>query len=195
MSSPLRNCSLCNQTFWSTEPPSEVTACPGCSAMTDTTPHPGLVELSADFGEHPRFVSLSALPPEKRVPPRRDGTRPGLMVPRRLAQISGSPSPEPPRQEAVPSPQNLLQERRLGFNCPSCFVVLIIKEPDQYDGRAAPCPSCGVAILPPRLAVQSPFTLISPPLPPPLPPTPRARQPRAFGRHRAIHNPAEPEMA
>jgi|GEM_PF-6489457 len=195
MSSPLRNCSLCNQTFWSTEPPSEIMICPGCTAISSSTPDPGFQD--ADSAAPLRFVSLSALPPEKRVPPRRDGTRPGLMVPRRLAQMSGPPPLEPPRQGSVSQPQDLLHERRLGFNCPSCFVVLVIKDPDQYDGRAAPCPSCGIAILPPRLAVQSPFTLISPPLPPatPLLGSIRTRQPKTFGRHRAVHDPLESEVA
>ena len=54
---------------------------------------------------------------------------------------------------------------RLGFNCPSCFSVLYIKDPDGYDGRAAPCPYCMVSILPPRVVPQSPFMLVSNPRP------------------------------
>ena len=41
--------------------------------------------------------------------------------------------------------------RPLGFNCPSCGVVLTIPNPQAYDGRPAPCPGCAVLVLPPRI--------------------------------------------
>jgi hypothetical protein len=52
--------------------------------------------------------------------------------------------------------------KQIGFNCPSCLAILIIKQPENYDGQAAPCPNCGVVILPPRVAPPSPFTLLAP---------------------------------
>jgi len=39
----------------------------------------------------------------------------------------------------------------LGFNCPACRVILVIRDPDAYDGQAAPCPHCGVHVMPPRV--------------------------------------------
>ncbi len=51
--------------------------------------------------------------------------------------------------------------KQLGFNCPSCFTILIIKDPASYDGRAAPCPYCSKVIIPPKVAPESPFTLIT----------------------------------
>jgi predicted RNA-binding Zn-ribbon protein involved in translation (DUF1610 family) len=53
-----------------------------------------------------------------------------------------------------------VQEKKIGFNCPACLAVLIIKQPDNYDGSAAPCPNCGTHILPPRIANVSPFKLL-----------------------------------
>lgn len=41
--------------------------------------------------------------------------------------------------------------RPLGFNCPSCGVVLTIQDPRSYDGRPAPCPQCAVLVVPPRI--------------------------------------------
>jgi hypothetical protein len=41
--------------------------------------------------------------------------------------------------------------RPLSFDCPACSVVLVIREPEAYDGAAAPCPHCRVQILPPRI--------------------------------------------
>jgi hypothetical protein len=129
----------------------------------------GEIPVPAPVGNDgpPRFVSLSALPPEKRMPPRHDGVRPGMFVPRRLEPLSGAattpslkalalkpPSPTPTALEPAGFP-------RLGFNCPSCFTVLFIKNPAEYDGRAAPCPYCRAAILPPRMAPASPFILIA----------------------------------
>ena len=41
--------------------------------------------------------------------------------------------------------------RPIGFNCPSCGVVLTIADPGKYDGRPAPCPHCAVLVVPPRI--------------------------------------------
>jgi hypothetical protein len=43
----------------------------------------------------------------------------------------------------------------LGFNCPACAVILVIRQPENYDGSAAPCPHCGVQILPPRIVYST----------------------------------------
>jgi hypothetical protein len=71
---------------------------------------------------------------------------------------------------------------RLGFNCPSCFTVLFIKDPGAYDGRAAPCPYCRVAIMPPRVAPLSPFILVAEAAPAQreLPPVPRTSRWKPF---------------
>ena len=110
----------------------------------------------------PRFAPLSALPPERRLPPRR-GSQPA------------GPTPPPPPQQiaprelpgtAHPNPAKQLSKiKQIGFNCPSCLAILIIKQPENYDGQAAPCPNCSVVILPPRIAPASPFTLLGPPNP------------------------------
>jgi predicted RNA-binding Zn-ribbon protein involved in translation (DUF1610 family) len=51
-------------------------------------------------------------------------------------------------------------ERPVSFTCPACMVVLMVRQPASYDGRPAPCPHCGVSILPPRIAAAaSPFDL------------------------------------
>jgi predicted RNA-binding Zn-ribbon protein involved in translation (DUF1610 family) len=55
-------------------------------------------------------------------------------------------------------------ERPLGFNCPACGVVLVVRKPDDYDGGPAPCPRCGVQILPPRI-VHSTATFDLHPMP------------------------------
>jgi hypothetical protein len=60
------------------------------------------------------------------------------------------------------------QERRIGFNCPACLAILVIKQPESYDGTAAPCPNCQSIILPPRVVPSSPFTLASQPKSPAL---------------------------
>ncbi len=63
-------------------------------------------------------------------------------------------STTPVARQAAPV---VLTNRPIGFNCPACSVVLVIREPEKYDGQAAPCPHCGVAILPPRVAHGNPF--------------------------------------
>ena len=108
-----------------------------------------------------RFAPLSALPPDRRLPPRRAGETAGPMAPPTAPpqiaprQLPGLPQPSPAKQ--------LSRITQIGFNCPSCLAILIIKQPEQYDGQAAPCPNCGVSILPPRIAPTSPFVLLSPP--------------------------------
>lgn len=177
-SGPIQVCSFCGQSYWSMAATgSDCEVCPAC--MGAAVPAAAARNASEPYDtqtERPRFVTLSALPPEKRLLPRSDGTRPGLMVPRRLAQMEDTPrsAPEsssnppsrvvsPPAEEAVPLPVFPPTFRPLGFNCPSCFTVLVIKDPESYDGRAAPCPYCNVAIMPPRIAPPSPFTLLEPP--------------------------------
>jgi hypothetical protein len=185
MSSPIRACSICAESFWSIGPEGVVLeVCPVCAALAEPQPEPATEEEGP-----PRFVSLSALPPDKRMPPRREG-RPGLFVPRRLEQISGGVSVPPmPAMPPVSSPPLPLAPPmpsgpQLGFNCPSCFTVLFIKEPQQYDGRAAPCPYCGVTILPPRVAPPSPFLLVAPaPAGALTPPTSRTSRWKPFRRN------------
>jgi hypothetical protein len=63
--------------------------------------------------------------------------------------------------------------RKVGFNCPACLAILVIKQPDNYDWTAAPCPNCQTVILPPRIVPPSPFRFAASPLemtpePPPL---------------------------
>ena len=203
-SAPIRMCSVCGQSYWSMgAPASECEACPSCmgAAMPAGVANPA-DETQESEPERPRFVTLSALPPEKRLPRRRDGTRPGLTVPRRLAEKCGlppanlepppSPSPpvrdstSPPALHAAPVSVPLVTLRQLGFNCPSCFTVLVIKDPENYDGRAAPCPCCFVSIMPPRIAPPSPFTLVErpPPVAADAPPPGRPSRWKTFGPHR-----------
>lgn len=109
---------------------------------------------TAAYVGHPRFAPLSALPPDKRLPKLRSeippATAPGGLAPR---QLPGIPSAKPVMSQPA---------KQIGFNCPSCLAILIIRQPEAYDGGAAPCPGCGVSILPPRIAaVSSPFTLLS----------------------------------
>lgn len=188
MSNPLRACDHCGQSFWSAGGHAPDNACPACQQVARIAPEQAspVAPGSEDARDRPRFVTLSALPPEKRVLPRNDGTRPGLMVPRRLTEMRGhAPSlpVAPPRAETAPvrpeplvppvveppvpvapppvqPPVPLAANRQLGFNCPSCYTVLVIKDPGSYDGRAAPCPYCAVTIIPPRIAPPSPFTLV-----------------------------------
>jgi hypothetical protein len=76
-------------------------------------------------------------------------------IDRASARGTAALTPVPPRlARPDPVPQ-------LGFNCPSCFAVLFIKNPGEYDGRAAPCPHCQENILAPRVAPASPFVLIA----------------------------------
>jgi hypothetical protein len=64
--------------------------------------------------------------------------------------------PRVPRhqREAIESEEAMVR-RPLGFNCPACGVILIIREPDKYGGEAAPCPHCAVQILPPRIVYSA----------------------------------------
>lgn len=106
-----------------------------------------------------RFAPLSSLPPGQRIPTRRattpSATQQAVISGIEPRQLPGMP-PVNPGKLAVPFKQ-------IGFNCPSCLAILIIKQLETYDGQAAPCPSCGVVILPPRIAAPvSPFTLLSP---------------------------------
>lgn len=195
MSGPIRACSVCGESFWSMGPEAlQGDICPVCAHMDEL---PAAVE---DSRERPtRSVCLSALPLAKGMPARTDGPRPGLVVPRRLAGDFTGKAAVLPRVEPVPAepaPSGLMtNSRQLGFNCPSCFTVLYIKEPHQYDGRAAPCPHCRVTILPPRIAPPSPFLLIAPPLPLPaaLPkPGLRSGKWKPFKQHGLL--PVEPEL-
>ena len=186
MSGPIRACSVCGESFWSMGPEAlRGDICPVCAHIDEL---PGAVEDSREGP--PRFVCLSALPLARRMPARTDGTRPGLVVPRRLSADFTARAAVPAALEPVPAepaPSGLItNSRQLGFNCPSCYTVLYIKEPQQYDGRAAPCPHCLVTILPPRIAPPSPFLLIAPP--PPLPavlpgPEPRLGKWKPFKQH------------
>lgn len=210
-SGPIQVCTVCGQSYWSTGVPAENGfACPACQgAAIPVLGCPPFVEPREIQPERPRFVSLSALPLDQRLPRRRDGTKPGPVVPRRLAEVSTTnlpppdPLPEPPVPHLAspvcptPEPKPLGAARQLGFNCPSCFTVLVIKNPDTYDGRAACCPYCSVTILPPRIAQPSPFTLVATPqtgdgtLPPP-----RPSRWRRFGRHQSEgSSPLDEEVA
>ena len=109
-----------------------------------------------------RFAPLSAQPEGKGLPSRRDQAGPALspstsISPRQLPGVPHSTAARQTQPTALPAPQ----DKQLGFNCPSCLTILIIKQPQSYDGQAAPCPHCGVVILPPRIASPSPFTLLS----------------------------------
>jgi len=164
MSSPIRACSNCGESFSLVGPEGAIQeVCPVCAAPAVPEPH---AESNRD--DPPRFVSLSELPPDKRMPPRRDH-RPGLFEPRRFEEMAGGVvAPPAPSLPAVSSPQPMPPAPpmpsgpQLRFNCPSCFTVLLINEPQQYDGHAAPCPHCGVTILPPRVALADPLPLVSP---------------------------------
>ncbi len=70
------------------------------------------------------------------------------------------PVATPAVRAPVPVPAIPAALQQIGFNCPSCFTVLVIKDPSSYDGRAAPCPYCAVTILPPRVAPPSPFKVL-----------------------------------
>lgn len=99
-----------------------------------------------------RFAALSTLPESRRMPPRRDvplakHQRTGTVA------LTGSPAPVP----ALLPPAS---SRQMGFNCPGCFTVLIIRDPVTYDGCPAPCPTCGMRIQPPRQMPDSPFSIV-----------------------------------
>ncbi len=113
-----------------------------------------------------RFAPLSALPEGRGLPARRDEVGPSAppsasITPR---QLPGIPHAAAARQVPVMLPTALPapQDKQIGFNCPSCMTILIIKQPTSYDGQPAPCPYCGVVILPPRVATPSPFKLLAP---------------------------------
>jgi hypothetical protein len=168
-----------------TQTPGYASVLPPGHPSSATPPQPsfgegfGSVSPAPGF-ENARFAPLSALPPEKRLPPRRGTPGPPVaatqstqIAPR---ELPGIVHPNPARQ--------ISRIKQIGFNCPSCLAILIIKQPEHYDGQAAPCPNCNVVILPPRIAPASPFTLLggpnsSAPYPPPtvvptmLPPMPR----------------------
>jgi hypothetical protein len=119
-----------------------------------------------------RFAPLSALPPDKRLPPRRDTYEAQRQQEQAQAQQALAPTAPPaiaPRERpgtahANPARQ-LMSVKQIGFNCPSCLAILIIKQPENYDGQAAPCPNCAVVILPPRIAPTTPFALSAGQLP------------------------------
>lgn len=87
-----------------------------------------------------------------------------------------------PQPQLQPPPAAMLpavSARQLGFNCPACFTVLIIKDPTTYDGRPAPCPTCGIRILPPQRVPESPFQIVH--RAPQAQVLPMENQPRALG--------------
>ena len=108
-----------------------------------------------------RFAALSTLPEGRRMPTRRD-----VPLAKHLRQEQRHPaSPVPEAPEILPpaSAPVLMppaESRQLGFNCPACFAVLIIKDPATYDGRPAPCPTCGIRIQPPQRVPESPFSIV-----------------------------------
>jgi len=113
-----------------------------------------------------RFVSLSSLPEGQRLPPKRDlsPVRQSRMAPPvpdgGKFPLLSSPDAIPPTASPVPSVLPAPVQRQLGFNCPACFAVLVIKDPVSYDGCPAPCPTCGSRILPPRCVPESPFSIV-----------------------------------
>jgi hypothetical protein len=117
------------------------------------------------------------------------------MVPRRLTATGKTNVTDPDRQEESSASPPAAMEGRLSFNCPSCFVILVVKEPEKYDGRAAPCPYCGVTILPPRVATHSPFTLVTLPRGTSVLTSLGRRYPRAFGNHSEVHIPGDDGVA
>ena len=81
----------------------------------------------------------------------------------RQEQLSLESNPVEASDQRLQSSTVLLpppESRQLGFNCPSCFAVLIIKDLVSYDGRPAPCPTCGIRIQPPQCAPESPFSIV-----------------------------------
>ena len=170
MNQPLRTCLSCRRSFWSGGARTEEIYCPACQQEEGLPGEsvPVMLSGSTAVRDTLRFVALSALPPENRHPVRKGGGRPGLRVPRRLMAVRPKPVESDDSGEAMAPPAvrslPLSTYRQLGFNCPSCYTVLVIKDPENYDGRAAPCPYCAVNIMPPRIAPSSPFTLVSSPV-------------------------------
>ena len=118
-------------------------------------------QINVNMGSGRRFAALSTLPEGRRLPARRD-----VPLAKHLRQESNLPdapltdlSASPP-----PGPAPLLlpsaECRQLGFNCPACFAVLIIKDPATYNGCPAPCPTCGTRIQPPQCVPESPFSIV-----------------------------------
>ena len=134
----------------------------------DTPPWEGQAPLLGGRSHSPlsgrRFAALSTLPEGLRLPPKRDviparHQRAAMPAADLALEVPMRAAPQtllPPAPVMLPAPQ----ERQLGFNCPACYVVLIIRDPVSYDGQPAPCPTCGCRILPPRLMPESPFTLV-----------------------------------
>ena len=111
-----------------------------------------------------RFAALSSLPEGQRLPTRRD-----VPLAKHLRQDQRAAQEVREQEEValrlrgpVTTPVLLppAESRQLGFNCPACFMVLIIKDPATYDGRPAPCPTCGTRIQPPQCAPESPFSIV-----------------------------------
>ena len=180
----VQQCSHCGQSFWpSSETTNGMPVCPTCERIAQMSQHSEVAEVpgfpvSAAPVPAPasvRFAPLSSLPPERRVPARRQTAAPqpvpASVMPR---QLPGLPDVKASK----------IQLPQLGFNCPSCYAYLTIKDPEQYDGRAAPCPNCQVVILPPRIAPASPFSLTA------LPPA-QQTGPRALPAPRPASTPAK----
>ncbi len=97
-------------------------------------------------------------------------------------QFSDNASPLTRKPRALPGQAPAKQadsqldnkDRKIGFNCPACLAILVIKKPDHYDWNAAPCPNCQTVILPPRIVPTSPFSVVQclPPGPTPASPKP-----------------------
>ena len=173
MNQPLRTCLSCRRSFWSGGTRTEENYCPACQQEEGLPGEsvPVMLSGSTAVRDTLRFVALSALPPENRRPVGKGGGRPGSRKQRRAETVGAQPvesevsddsgeAMAPPAVRSLP----LSTYRQLGFNCPSCYTVLVIKDPENYDGRAAPCPYCAVNIMPPRIAPSSPFTLVSSPV-------------------------------
>lgn len=115
-----------------------------------------------------RFAALSTLPAGQRLPAKR--AQPLAKHLREDQAAKAAAEAQPPTESGLahryPTPPTMALpqavDRQLGFNCPSCFAVLIIRDPANYDGSPAPCPTCGVRIIPPRCLPDSPFTLVRP---------------------------------
>ena len=115
-----------------------------------------------------RFAPLSALPEGKGLPARRDEAAgppapiQSSISPRQLPGVPHASAARQPAPSMLPTALPAPQDKQIGFNCPSCMTILIIKQPTSYDGQPAPCPYCNVVILPPRIATPSPFKLLAP---------------------------------
>jgi len=108
-----------------------------------------------------RFAALSTLPEDRRMPVRRN-----VPLAKHQRQEQSSVQPLGPDAQEIPPPASAAvllpptESRQLGFNCPACFAVLIIKDPATYDGSPAPCPTCGIRIQPPQCMPESPFSIV-----------------------------------